>query len=118
MKVAKTEDLTVFKKAHELTLEIYRITKNFPSDEKWGLTSQIRRASASICSNLIEGSHRNNRLEYRQFVGIANGSAGEVKYQLQLAHDLGYIDDDRYPGLKEESDNVCKMLRGLIKSLA
>ena len=117
MKVEKTEDLTVFKNAHELTLEIYRVTKNFPQDEKWGLTNQIRRAAASICSNLIEGSHRNNRLEYRQFAGIANGSAGEVKYQLQLARDLGYIDIDRYAGLKEKSDDICKMLRGLIKSL-
>jgi four helix bundle protein len=117
MKIEKTEDLTVFKNAHELTLEIYRVSKCFPQDEKWGLTNQIRRASASICSNLIEGSHRNNRLEYRQFAGIANGSAGEVKYQLQLAHDLGYIDHDRYAGLKEKCDDICKMLRGLIKSL-
>ena len=117
MKVAKTEDLTVFKKAHELTLALYKTTNSFPSSEKWGLTSQIRRAAASICSNLLEGSHRNNRLEYRQFAGIANGSAGEVKYHLLLARDLGYLKESEYDGLKVDSDDICKMLRGLIKSL-
>ena len=107
----------MFKKAHELTLKLYKITTNFPASEKCGLTGQIRRAAASICSNLLEGSHRNNRLEYRQFAGIANGSAGELKYHLLLAHDLGYVDDVQYAGLKSESDDICKMLRGLIKSL-
>jgi four helix bundle protein len=117
MKVAKTEDLTVFKKAHELTLELYKITNNFPSDEKWGLIGQIRQAAASIGANLLEGSHRNSSREYRQFVGIANGSAGELKYHLLLGHDLKYVDDVQYEGLKNECDEISKMLRGLIKSL-
>jgi four helix bundle protein len=117
MKVSRTEDLTVFQKAHQMTLELYKITNNFPASEKWGLTSQIRRAAASICSNLLEGSHRNNRLEYRQFTGIANGSAGELKYHLLLARDLGYLKEDEFAGFKITSDDICKMLRGLIKSL-
>jgi four helix bundle protein len=117
MKILNPEDLTVFKKAHELTLELYKITKDFPASEKWGVTDQIRRASASIGANLLEGSYRNNTREYRQFAGIANGSAGELKYHLLLARDLGYIDEVRYSKLKGDSDEISKMLRGLVKSL-
>lgn len=118
MKVLNPEDLSVFRKAHELTLELYKITKNFPTDEKWELVSQIRRAASSIGANLMEGSHRNNTREYRQFAGIANGSAGELKYHLLLGHDLGYLGDAQYKELRSECDEICKMLRGLIKSLA
>jgi four helix bundle protein len=117
MKILNPEDLTVFKKAHDLTLKLYEITKNFPNEEKWDLTCQIRRAAASIGANLLEGSYRNNSKEYRQFAGIANGSAGELKYHLLLGHDLGYIDDAQYQGLRNECDEISKMLRGLIKSL-
>lgn len=117
MKIQNPEDLNVFKKAHELTLKIYEITKNFPSSEKWDLTSQMRRAASSVGANLLEGSHRNNTREYRQFVGIANGSAGELKYHLLLGRDLKYIDDSQYEGLRSECDDICKMLRGLIKAL-
>jgi four helix bundle protein len=117
MKVLNPEDLSVFRKAHQLTLELYKITKNFPTDEKWELVSQIRRAASSIGANLMEGSHRNNSREYRQFAGIANGSAGELKYHLLLGHDLGYIDDAQYEELRMKCDETCKMLRGLIKSL-
>jgi four helix bundle protein len=77
----------------------------------------MRRAASSIGANLLEGSHRNNTREYRQFVGIANGSAGELKYHLLLGRDLGYIDDSQYEGLRNECDEISKMLRGLIKSL-
>ena len=70
MSVSSVEDLVVFKKSHQLTLDLYNLTKKFPADEKFGLISQIRRASSFICANLMEGSHRNNRKEYRQFVGI------------------------------------------------
>jgi four helix bundle protein len=90
MKVLNPEDLSVFQKAHQLTLELYKITNSFPASEKWELSSQIRRAASSICANLMEGSHRNHSGEYRQSVGIANGSAGELKYHLLLGHDLKY----------------------------
>jgi four helix bundle protein len=117
MKILNPEDLSVFQKAHQLTLELYKVTKNFPASEKWDLTSQIRRAAASIGANLLEGSYRNNSREYRQFAGIANGSAGELKYHLLLGHDLEYIDDAQYKGLRSECDEISKMLRGLIRSL-
>ena len=83
-KVKRVEELDVFKNGHNLTLNIYKISKKFPADEKFSLTQQIRRAAASICTNLMEGSHRLGRKEFRQFVGIAKGSAGELKYHLLL----------------------------------
>ena len=116
MSVSSVEDLVVFKKSHQLTLDLYNLTKKFPADEKFGLISQIRRASSSICANLMEGSHRNNRKEYRQFVGIARGSVGELKYHILLAKDLGYIDDS-YNMFIEEINSISKMLFRLKNSL-
>ena len=117
MGVSSVENLDVFKKSHKITLELYRITKQFPLDEKFGLISQIRRASSSICAILIEGSHRNNRAEYRQFCGIARGSVGELKYHLLLAKDLEYINNQKYNELIREIDVISKMLYNLIQSL-
>jgi four helix bundle protein len=115
--VSSVENLKVFQDSHKLTLELYQLTKKFPNDEKFGLVSQIRRASSSICANLIEGSHRNNKNEYRQFVGIARGSIGELKYHLLLSKDLGYIDLKQYDIIINKINEISKMLYGLIKSL-
>ena len=117
MGVSSVEDLVVFKRSHQLTLDLYSLTKMFPSDEKFGLISQIRRASSSICANLMEGSHRNNRKEYRQFVGISRGSVGELKYHILLAKDLKYIDIENYNKLIGEINSISKMLHSLINSL-
>ncbi|AEH44617.1 hypothetical protein Thein_0738 [Thermodesulfatator indicus DSM 15286] len=116
-KIKKTEDLEVFKMAHRLTLELYKLTGKFPKSEKFALVSQIRRASSSICSNLMEGSHRHSSKEFRQFVGIANGSVGELKYHLLLAKDLGYLDESKYVELIEKVNQISKMLRSLSSSL-
>ena len=116
-KIEKTEDLEVFKKAHKLTLKLYKLTENFPKSEQFGLISQIRRAAASICANLMEGSHRHSSKEFRQFVGIANGSAGELKYHILLSKDLGYIEDSAYEEIIKEINQVSKMLRALSRSL-
>ena len=110
MSVSSVEDLVVFKKSHQLTLDLYDLTKKFPADEKFGLISQIRRASSSICANLMEGSHRNNKKEYRQFVGIVRGSVGELKYHILLAKDLDYLDIDNYNKLIGEINSISKML--------
>ena len=99
-KIKRVEESEVFKRSHQFTLLIYKITKTFPSLEKFGLVPQMTRAAASLCTNLMEGSHRLNRAEYRQFTGIAKGSAGELKYQLMLAKDLGYLVEDEYNRLK------------------
>ena len=117
-KIESDEDLEVFKRAHQLTLKIYKISENLPRDEIYGLISQMKRAAASICANLLEGSYRLNRAEYRQFVGIARGSSGELKYHVMLAKDLGYISADDYASLKIELDEITKMLRGLATSLS
>jgi len=117
MSVSSVENLDVFKKSHLLTLNLYNLTKKFPLDEKFGLISQIRRASSSVCANLIEGSHRNNRAEYRQFCGVARGSVGELKYHILLAKDLGYINVNEYNKLIKEIDSISKMLYNLIQSL-
>lgn len=111
------EDLDVYKMSHELTLEIYKLTGMFPETEKYGLISQMRRASMSIPMNLMEGGHRLNTGEYRQFVGIARGSAGELKYQLVLSRDLGYLNENHYPGLREKAESISKMLTKLASSL-
>ena len=117
-KIESVEELDVFKRSHQVTLRIYEISGTFPADEKFGLVSQMRRAAASIATNLIEGSYRLNRAEYRQFVGIARGSSGELKYHILLAKDLGYLLESDYVALRAELDEISKMLMGLAKSLA
>jgi four helix bundle protein len=107
----------VFKLSHSLTLEIFKLTKTFPKEEKFGLTSQMRRAAYSIPMNLMEGAHRLSSREYRQFVGIAKGSTGEIKYQLLLAKDLKYISEDLYSNLEAQYERVSQMLTKLAKSL-
>ncbi len=117
-KIDSVEDLDVFKRSHQLTLNVYKMSTTLPVDEKFGLVAQMKRAAASICTNLMEGSYRLNRGEYRQFVGIARGSSGELKYHLLLAKDLGYISENDYLRYRVESDEISKMLKGLAKSLS
>ena len=116
-KIKSVEDLDVFKKSHELTLDIYRVTEKFPQTERFGLINQMRRCSASMGTNLMEGGHRLSRKEFRHFVGISKGSAGELKYHLLLSKDLGYLPEDEFFILKEKVDQISMMLTGLVKSL-
>jgi four helix bundle protein len=111
------EDMDVFKLAHELTLEVYRLTTAFPDAEKYGLVSQMRRAAASVCMNLAEGAHRFGTNEYRHFVGIARGSCGEIKYQLKLANDLSYLTEADCKDLSVRYERVSMMLTKLHSSL-
>ncbi|MBI4650176.1 four helix bundle protein [Candidatus Desantisbacteria bacterium] len=111
------EDLYVFKKAHALVLKIYELTEKFPSHEKFGLISQIRRSAYSVPSNLIEGGNRLGSKEYRQFVGIARGSISELKYQLMLSKDLKYISSEMFEEIKKEILEISCMLMGLANSL-
>lgn len=117
MSVRNVEELKVYQLAHRLTLDLYEITKDFPKEEVFGLTSQIRRAAASINTNLSEGSHRASRAEYRHFVSIARGSAGELKYLILLSKDLEYIDYDTYNTVIPRVNEISKMLYGLRKVL-
>ena len=113
----RVEDLDVFKLSHSLALEIFQITKSFPEEEKFGLVSQMRRAAYSVPMSLMEGAHRLSSREYRQFVGIARGSAGEMKYQLLLVKDLRYVSEDRYSSLLANYERVGQMLTKLSKTL-
>lgn len=112
------EDLDVFKLSHELVLKIYELTQRLPAYEKFGLVSQMQRSAYSIPMNLMEGGHRLSKKEYRQFVGIARGSAGEMKYQLLLAKDLKYITEEEYSELRTCYDRVSQMLTKLAEALA
>ena len=111
------EDMDVFQLSHKLTLEIYKITGNYPKTEKYGLTSQMRRAVSSICMNLMEGANRISHKEYKYFIGIARGSCGEVKYQLLLSKDLDYITSNSFISLKDSSERVSMMLTKLYQSI-
>jgi len=111
------EELDVFKLSHELTLKTYKITTNFPDEEKFGLISQMRRSSSSVPTNLMEGGHRFSKNEYKHFVSISRGSAGEMKYHLLLSKDLGFIQEDVYRALKDGYDRVSMMLTKLYGSL-
>jgi four helix bundle protein len=111
------EDMDVFRLSHQLTLEIYNITRSFPPEEKYGLVSQMRKSAYSVSMNLVEGSHRNNRKEYRYFVGIAKGSIAELKYHLLLSRDLAYINSETYNELIEITHRILQMLEKLNTSL-
>jgi four helix bundle protein len=104
------KDIKVWGKAHELVLLVYKVTAQFPDEEKYCLSSQLRRASVSIPSNIVEGFRRNTKKDRNHFYIIANGSLEEVKYQVFLAKDLGYIDNPRYDELALRMDEVGKML--------
>jgi four helix bundle protein len=105
--------LVVWQKAHALTIKVYQLTKRFPDDERFGLTSQIRRSAASIGTNLAEGCGRGGEQEFARFVQIAMGSASEVEYQVLLAKDLGYLSSDEFETLTESIQEVKRMLASL-----
>jgi four helix bundle protein len=109
--------IKAWEKAHHFTLQVYRITKNFPSDERFGLTVQLRRAVASVPTNIAEGCGRDSERELARFMSIAAGSASEVEYQLLLACDLNYIQDETYVEFNQQVNEVKKMLNSFIKQL-
>lgn len=111
------EKLEVWKKAHKLTLEIYKLTNSFPEQEKYRLNSQLCRSASSVPANIAEGKGRHHIKEFKQFLYIARGSLEETKYHLILARDLGYVDNIKYKDIKELADEVGRMLNGLINSL-
>lgn len=109
--------LQVWHKAHALVLRLYKVSASFPKDELYGLTSQIRRAAASIPANLAEGCGRDTQTELARFVHIASGSAVELEYHLLFAHDLGFIDHPTYTELDASINEVKKMLAGFSKTI-
>ena len=111
------KELKVWDKSYKLCLEIYRITKEFPKIEIYGLISQMRRAALSIPSNIAEGYGRKTILEYLRFLYIAYGSVCELETQIMLSGDLGYLNENHLSKLQKEVREVERMLQALRKSL-
>jgi len=109
--------LDVWDRAHKLTLRVYEITETFPKKEIYGLTSQIRRACASIPTNISEGCGRKTDADFARFVQIAFGSASELEYLFLLTRDLKMIEDALYQELNKEINEIKKMLNSLMKKL-
>ena len=109
--------LQVWRKAHDLTLKIYELTSEFPRNEIYGLTSQIRRACASIPTNIAEGCGRESSADFARFLQIAMGSASETEYLILLVHDLKYCDANQYAELIDTIIRVKKMLTSLLKNI-
>ena len=106
-------DLVVWEKAHLLTLAIYKNTRAFPNDERFGLTSQMRRASASIAANLAEGCGRRSDGEMGRYIQIAMGSGAELSYHLLLARDLGFLEISSYQCLDADLGALMRMMSSL-----
>ena len=109
--------LKVWRKAHELVLAVYRSTSRFPPEERYGLTSQLRRAAVSVPSNIAEGCGREGDRDFARFLSIAGGSASEAEYQLLLARDLGYLSEERHRPLDAQINEVKRMLNSFIRTL-
>lgn len=106
--------LTVWRKAHDLTLSIYAATRAFPREELYGLTRQLRRAAASVASNIAEGCGRGSDPDFARCLRIAMGSASEAEYQLLLARDLRMLPDSIHERLTSQTTEVKRMLTALI----
>ena len=114
MRARKFEDLMVWQKAHELVIRTYKLSKAFPKDELFGLTSQIRRAAVSVPANIAEGFKRVTIPDKLRFLNIAQGSLEEVRYYFILCQDLEYGDTKK---LRENLEEVSRLLEGFMKSL-
>jgi len=116
-RITKFEDLKIWQESHGLALEIYKLTKNFPKEELYGLVTQLRRASSSVSANIVEGFYRNTTKELIQFLYNSRGSAGEVVYFLVLSKDLGYISDNQYLDYRNRYETLLRSINALINSL-
>ena len=110
-------ELLVWQKSKTFALDVYRATSKFPDCERFGLTSQLRRASVSVPSNIAEGQGRLTKGEFQQFLGHARGSMLEVATQLEIAHDLKYLNDTDFSELDRHGRDVLGLLNRLIDSL-
>jgi len=111
------QDLIAWQKAKQLATAIYRVTESFPKTEVYGLTSQLRRAAVSVPSNIAEGQGRLTKGEFCHFLGLARGSLLELETQLAIALDLGIVGEGEHKRLQEMSEEVCRILNGLIDSM-
>ncbi|WP_411833729.1 four helix bundle protein [Pseudoxanthomonas mexicana] len=111
------QDLKVWQDAVSLVESVYRITSGFPAEDRFGLTSQIRRAAVSVPSNIAEGHARSSARDFMRHLAISRGSLAELETQILIAHRIGYLSADHMEELASDCDQIGKMLRGLLKSL-
>lgn len=111
------KSLDVYQKAKSFAVEIYKVTNNFPKEEVYGITSQLRRASVSIGANIAEGSGRSTRNDFANFLHISLGSVKECEHFLGMSFDLRYINKEQYDRLSEQTVSISKMLTKLIQSI-
>lgn len=107
--------LDVWREAHASALAVYSATQTFPSSERFGLTSQMRRSAASVPTNIAEGCGRHTPTDFARFLDIAAGSVSEVDYQLLLARDLGYLAPEAHRKLSDQTQRIRRMLASLIR---
>ena len=111
------QQLEIWQRSHQLTLKIYTVSKAFPREEVFGLSSQMRRAAASVPTNIAEGCGRDSSSELRRFLVISAGSISELHYQILLAKDLAYISDTIFKELLDETEQIRKMLHRYAEKL-
>lgn len=111
------KDLKVWVKAHHMALRVYDLTRGFPREELYGLTSQIRRAACSVAANIAEGCGRRSEGDMNRFLRIARGSAVELEYHLLLSRDLGFVREAEFQNLESEADEIQRMLTALIQRI-
>jgi four helix bundle protein len=111
------EKLDVWNKAVDFVVTVYKVSESFPKEEKFGLTSQIRRAAVSIPANIAEGAARQSSKEFAHFLSNAQGSASELETELLIAHRLGYLDKDIHIEMRATLDSIGRMIVGLSEHL-
>jgi len=118
IKIQSFKDLRIWQKGIEIVEDIYRMTRNYPKEELYGLSSQMRRASISIPSNIAEGFKRFHNKEYKRFLYITLGSSAELETQLIISHKLDYIPKNTMTALSEKIDYLSKMITALMRKLS
>jgi len=111
------EKLKVWRKSVDFVVNVYKASENFPNEEKFGLTSQIKRASVSIPANIAEGAARTSNKEFLHFLSIAQGSASEVSTEILIAFRLGFLEENKYSDLLANLDEIGRMISGLSQHL-
>jgi four helix bundle protein len=106
-------ELKVWQRSHALTLDVYRLTRDFPGDERFGVVSQLRRAASSVPTNLAEGSKRKTSQDYARFLNVAEGSLAEVEYLLMLSRNLGYLRAEAAATILASVAEIARMLHAL-----
>lgn len=117
MEITSYKDLTAWQKAFQLGLGVYRVSDVFPSEERFCLTSQIRRSAVSVASNIAEGYGRGSAKDYLRFLRTARGSLYEIETQMLFALELGYLERERHQVMQRGVEEVGRLLGGLIRSV-